>query len=334
MTVGNNTDKNTLLNDASTLLQKLFALNLDYCAFDVFLAASQSQSSIPAYRHINLSKNMVTVFREVVQDALEHFKKGSTSGNILLQPFSVSTDDSSYEIEYLNLAEFETISQQIAPLDNYQDLAGFDQSETAFVKRLRFYTIRVQPPQGSPVYFYRKYTQAQLLSESSFFGMHWQDHLYDRISEPLFLFDRYLDCFSCGGSMYILNKNNFYTLFRFIEALEDVARQTLDALRQKDLIHNFDRFAQDCLNHKVKILKLKNISIQSYLTSITIDDLERTILNYELDIEVRRIHGKKKLVYDHSKPWHILHLLDDAYLDSRMTSASYHTKGKRGLRKK
>lgn len=70
------------------------------------------------------------------------------------------------------------------------------------------------------------------------------------------------------------------------------------------------------------------------MDTLTVDDLHKTIRRYSLLIQVDIINGKKKLVYDPKERWAILHLLDDAYGDSPMTSYSYYLKGKREIRKK
>ena len=130
-------------------------------------------------------------------------------------------------------------------------------------------------------------------------------------------------------------KYNFYLIFKFLDALEETGEKVLEFLRLRDFIHNFDRFRRDCMGNKTKLLMLKNISMQTYLQTITIDDLERNINDFplEIDIEIKRINGKKKLLYNHGRPWEILHLLNDNYVNSPMTSASYHARSKRGVRK-
>ena len=95
-------------------------------------------------------------------------------------------------------------------------------------------------------------------------------------------------------------------------------------------------FKKDCLKDKTKILKLKNISSKTYLDTLTINDLHKTIQRYNLpiDVDIFSGSGKKKMNYNPKERWAILHLLDDAYADSSMTRSSYYIKGKREIRRK
>ncbi len=200
---------------------------------------------------------------------------------------------------------------------------------------MRFYAVRVQPPHNAtPVYFYRIYNHAQMLSESPLFAMLFQNDEYRNLSEPTFLFDRHIDCISYEEDMFILNIYNFHRIFH-CEEFEKVAGETLDRLEKKDFIHNYRRFKADCLKDQNKILKLCKISASAYLDALTIDDLHKTITRYTLPIVVELIGGKKKMVYDPRRDrWAILKLLNDSYSRSSLTQTDYYVQSKREIRKK
>ncbi len=335
MTITHNA--NVQQTDPALQLKTVFEQDLKQCKILVGIAATRPNNPVPGFRRINLSSQMEDEFRAALNVALAPFRKESADDTIVLRDFAADTVQPDNEIEYLNISDYgHTIVDQIAPLADYRGMNHFEQSDKPFTKNMRFYVLLVQPPQGSTIYFYRKYSHTQILQESTQFGMRLlQKDLYDAVKEPTFLFDRHIDCIGYDNHMFILQKSNFYTIFDFTEALEEVARKTLEELRVRDYIHNFDRFAYDCMGNKIKLLKLKNISMQPYLKTLTINDLEQTINNYDdIDIQVQKFNGKKKMLYDPKKPWEILHLLDDAYGDSPMTGTSYYTKGKRAIRKR
>ncbi len=210
----------------------------------------------------------------------------------------------------------------------------FRHDERDFVKKMRFYVVRVQFQSDTPVNFYHRYSDSQMLSQSPFFAMFLEHDTYQNLKQPAFLFDKHIDCFSYEDHMFILQKNNFFQIFNIGE-LEKVAREVLDKLEKKDFIHNFQDFKKDCLGDKNKILKLRNIASSPYVDTLTIEDLHKTVRRYpELQIQVDLVRNKKKLVYDPKQRWAILHVLDDAYADSSMTSYSYFIKGKRQIRRK
>jgi hypothetical protein len=315
------------------LLQAILKLDLATCNIDVCLASDWQSKGQRSFRRVMLTSDIGERFREAINTALKPYKDGLESSDIELHEFAAESTLPENEIEYLDFFPYDSIRDQIRPLETYLDMAHFEHSDHAFIHDLRFYVIRVQPPQGEPIYYYRRYSQSQMLSQSPWFGMRpFQSDLYSDVTEPTFLFDRHIDCISYEEHMFILQKHNFFHIFDFAE-LEKVARETLDKLEKKDFIHNFQRFKRDCLQDKNKILKLKNISTRPYLDTITIDDLHKTIQDYDLPILVRLVGHRKKMFYDPRKRWEILKLLDDGYVLSNMTSETYYAKSKRGVKK-
>ncbi len=321
------------LAQPATLLKYILTLDLNQCDIAVCIASGDPGDKEYTFRRVNQSQALAQKFREAVEEVLQKYRQELEDSNIELRDFTTEALKPEQEIEYLNILPYDSIKHQVEPVEHYLDLPYFKHDERDFIKKMRFYVIRIQPAWGPPINFYRHYSPSQMLSQSPFFAMWLQKDLYEDLDQPTFLFERHIDCFSCEEHMFILQKHNFFKIFNISE-LEKVARETLDKLEKKDFIHNFQRFKKDSLNDKIKILKLKNISTKPYLDTLTIDDLHKTIKTYTLPIQVDIVGGKKKLVYDPKERWAILHLLDDAYADSPMTMYSYYIKGKREIRRK
>jgi Domain of unknown function (DUF4868) len=321
------------LAQPATLLKYVLTLDLKQCDIAVCIASGDPDDKEYTFRRVNQSQALAQRFREAVEEALRKYRQALDDNNIELRDFAAEAIKPEQEIEYLNILPYDSIKQQIEPIEHYLDLPYFQHNERDFIKKMRFYVIRVQPPAGPHINFYQHYWPSQMLSQSPFFAMWLQQDLYQNLDQPTFLFERHIDCFSCEEHMFILQKHNFFQIFNISE-LEKVAREILDKLEKKDYIHNFRRFKEDSLKDKIKILKLKNISTKPYLDTLTIDDLHTTIKSYTLPIQVDIVGGKKKLVYNSKERWAILHLLDDAYADSPMTRNSYYIKGKREIRRK
>jgi hypothetical protein len=203
------------------------------------------------------------------------------------------------------------------------------QAANEFISDLRFYVIVVQPKNQKPIYFSRTYSKSKELSRSSLFGALSAGGQYDRVREPLLLFDKYIDCFSCGSLMFIIKQDNFQKVFRFFELVLKTAQKTLATIRAQVPISNFDEFACACEGHLQKQAKLRNISERPYLKSITIDDLKKVIRQFKLPITTTKKNGKEMLVYGPADKWALLRLLDDDYLKSLMTDQNYEVTGKR-----
>jgi len=130
--------------------------------------------------------------------------------------------------------------------------------------------------------------------------------------------------------MFILKKENFHYMFRFLEEVIKTAQQTLARIKSHIPIVNFDEFAQSCERNHSKMRKLKNIAIQPYLDSITMADIKKAIAAHNLNIQIVTVNGQEMLRYDPTEQYGILKLLDDDYLQSIMTNKSYEATGKRG----
>jgi hypothetical protein len=316
------------------ILVSILNLDLTHCEIAVGIASGQADDEVLSYRHIQQASDLEQKFREAIEEELNDYRKGMNQGNLELQSFNVGNTKDDHEIEYLNILPYESILKRIEPLREPLTLPHFEHSEKVFIAHMRFYAMRVQPPRGAtPVYFYRIYNAAKMLSQSPFFAMLVQNDLYRNLAEPTFLFDRHIDCISYEEDMFILNTHNFHQMFN-CEEFEKTARATLDRLATKDFIHNYSRFKTDCLKDKNKILKLAKIAGSTYLDTLTIDDLQKTIQQYNLPIQVEMVGGKKKMVYDpRGKRWTILQLLNDSYSRSSMTNTDYYVQSKREIKR-
>lgn len=325
---------------ALKVLERVFALDLAECDICVCLAAEQDGSDVPLFRRADLVERAANQFRGALDRALESAKKDFAGKDLTLRPFEPDSMVEDGTIEYLRIHDYKALKEQIAPLEDFDGMESLHASENSFVQGLRFYTIVVEPPPGAnfhePIYYYRWYSHAFLLSDSVHHAIRWRRHqdTYDVIEEPVFLFDRHIDCFSSGDQMFILQKYYFYTIFRLEEEMKKTAEKALDELEAMDFIYHFQQFKQDCLRNKNKYRVLCKIYHRPYFRSLTLDMLEHVIAEYHRPIKIGATGPgrKKKLFYDQNEPWAILHLLDDQYFTSPMTHIDYQARGKNEMR--
>jgi hypothetical protein len=318
------------MTTTKALLEQVLEIDLSECEVTVCLASAPKDVILPRFERLLLSAELTETFRSVAAYTLAHYKKEYNSGNLMLRKYAVESKPDSYEVEYLDLSVYESIMEQISPLAALADVEVFEADEK-FVSGLRFYVIAVQPPNGDPCYFFRSYTPKKMLSRSRLFAMVFKHGIYDRVIEPAFLFDHYVDCVSSSGMMFIFKKENFYEIFRFFETIRRVAVETLDTIRATVPIQNFDVFARDCEAHLAKLEKLRNIAAKPYWGKITIEDIKKVIKKNNLSVQIVQAGAEEKLVYDPTDKWVLLKLLDDDYLWSLMTEQSYEVTGKREL---
>ena len=308
----------------------LIALDLDACRLAVCLASCPKGAEMPQFEYLQVTDALLDTFRDVAHATLAGLAADWTTGDLVLRSYAAESRPDDAEIEHLDRVAHPALQQQIASLAQVYALNVFE-ADKAFIANLRFYAILAAPPDGDPVAFFRIYTPKKELSRSHLFAAFFRDGQYDTVRDPIFLFDSHLDCVSRGADLFILNKSNFQSMFRFFDVVRRNAQQALATLRTTLPIGNFEQFARDCEGHLVKLIKLQNIAAKPYLARITIADLRRVITHHGLRIEIQVIEGRELIVYDPTDKWALLKLLDDDYLHSHLTNLDYEANGKREL---
>lgn len=318
----------TTKTTAKTIFEHILELDLTACEVTVCVASSLKDETMPRFARLLLTDRLTDTFRSVAAYNQARYKREYAHGNLLLRRYAVESKPDSHEVEYLDVSAYETIMQQISPLAALADVEAF-QAEQEFVAGMRFYVIAVQPPQDEPVYFFRFYSQRKMLSRSHLFAMIYGNGVFDRVTEPVFLFDHNIDCVSQGGIMYIFRKDHFQDIFRFFAQMHEIARETLETIRATVPIQNFEAFARDCEGQLSRLAKLQSIASKPYLGKISIEDIKRVIHRNRLAIRIVKTEQGEMLVYNPADKWTLLKLLNDDYLLSLMTEQSYEVSGKR-----
>ncbi len=111
------------------------------------------------------------------------------------------------------------------------------------------------------------------------------------------------------------------------------ATETLKLVTTQIPIKNQEAFEKACTTQLSMMEKLSRIAKNPYLKSLTLADIQRTIREFKLDIEVVGKNQEAQLVFDPhpQKRWLILKLLDDDYLDSTLTRKRYEVNSKRPI---
>ncbi len=320
----------TIATTAKTIFESILALDLSACEVTVCLASALKDESTPHMERLLLSTELIETFRSITAFAQAHYKRDYRNNDVALRRYALESKPDAQEIEYLDVSANESIAQQLEPLATLADIEVFEADEK-FVAGIRFYVIAVQPPQGDPVYFFRAYTPRRMLGRSRFFAMVFSDGIYDRVTDPMFLFDHNVDCVYRSGMMFLFKKDHFHDMFRFFEMVRKVASETLETIRAAVPIHNFEEFVRDCESNLPKMIKLSHIATKPYLDRLTIDDIKKVIVKNKLSVPIVKVGDREMLVYEHADKWVLLKLLDDDYLWSLMTEQSYEVTGKREL---
>ncbi len=316
-------------------LQDILNLEIDTCTAEVCIAARKDDESLPEFRRLRLAESVKEEFRDIVADYLVEYRKQLHLHNLELLDFDVTGKPEKYQIEHIELTRqpYNHVVEQTQSLTLLQSMATFKE-ELSFTRKMRFYVIVLQPLQGQPIYFYRRYSPSKMLNTASPLALKrilGNTDEFEEVKTPIFLFDKTLDCIGRGTSLFVLTKSHFYYMFQILNELIESAQDTLNLIQQRVPIENFKRFARACTNDKAKMQKLTSIARRPYLGSLTLADMRPAIKRHKLHIPIIDINNgqQEMLHFDEDFPWDILKLLDDDYLTSIMTGQNYEVDAKR-----
>ena len=315
--------------DHEVALDSILYLDFSKCNVTVCLASVSNDDNPPKFQRLQISEDLTEDFRNVAQTVIEKRQKNKGNGDLVLRAYDAGSKPDSHEVEYVNLSQHYFIKNQITSLSSLANVPIFTK-ENEFISGIRFYVIVLQPKQGEPIYCFRLYSQKKELSRSPVFAALFTEGHFDRVKQPMFLFDHHLDCVSRGENMFVFHKDKFQKIFRFFEMVLKTAKSTLKTIKAKVPIYNFDEFEKACEGHLQMLAKLKNIANKEYLKKITMADIKKIIKEFpQLGVQKKKKNGKEMLVFDPSDKWALLRLLDDDYLKSLMTGQKYEVTGKR-----
>src|SRR5579871_1235905 len=200
------------MTTAKTIFENMLMLDLGECDITVCLASALKDESMPHMQRLRLSAELTETFRSIASFTQAHYKRDFNNGDLLLHRYTFQSKPDTHEVEYLDVSAYESIATQLEPLASLADIEAFE-AEAKFVAGLRFYIIVAQPQEGDPVCFFRAYSHRKMLSRSRFFAMIFDNGVYDRVTDPMFLFDHTIDCVSRDGMMFLFKKEHFHEMF-------------------------------------------------------------------------------------------------------------------------
>ena len=248
----------------------------------------------------------------------------TTADEVVLEPYDAGYHPDPHELCQFPLAEVPEVEAIVRAVSDVDSAELFHERST-IIDGLRFYAVVLQSPKTGPATFFRNFGPARELSRSAKFGIIFRNGFYDKLEQRVFLLDDNVDCFAWRGHMFIKSVSQFHRIFGYFESLVEKAEATFAAISPRIPISNFDEFREACLANILMLAKLSQIARKPYLNTVTMEDIKRTISEFDLEVPTKTIDGVEKLVFERSpqKRWTILKLLDDDYLGSVMTKLKY-----------
>ncbi len=303
---------------------------LDDCVVSVCVGTRARAGHFPNLHRLQLSDDLAEAFKTRATDTLRQLQRAVGEGNKVLEPYNPGEPQVSYEVE---IQAPPAGSAQLAVVGALAELAHipiFDGADRT-INKLIFYAVVIQRENQPDVYLFRKYSKTRELGRTKKLITLFSDGAFDKIDEPLFVFDDVYDAVYAGGHIGILQKDSFHSLFQYYMELMQHADQTLTDICTAVAIENAERFQADCRSNSMILNKLRSIAQRDYLEALTIAGLENKIRQHNLPIQIVVRDGVRHLRYDPIHKWKFLRLIDDGFLSSDLTGANYEVSGKRQI---
>ena len=314
--------------EATRSLREICALDLGARDITVTLAKVRAKSAVPEFERLSITDDLAAQFRSAIAGTLQEIGQELEEGETVVVPYNPGSNPDIHETEFVDLANEERLREQLAGLGAPGELPVFDGAARG-ITALRFYTVTATAERASPLHVLRTYSHRKELSRSKTLAAVFRDGHYDKLREPIFLFDGRADCLTLGDFLFIRQRDNFQRIFRYFEQLATAGQTTLEALREKLPIRNFDALSAACLRSPRMLAKLRGLANLHVFEKLSMAGVKATIRDYELPIEVATGNDGEEVVFDEEHKWAFIRLIEDGYMRSELTQVRYEVTGKR-----
>jgi hypothetical protein len=294
-------------------------------AVNVLVAAEPNVDIV--IQRLNLRQELAAEFLSAARASIS-----IPGGNVVFKPYDPGYKPDDHELIYIDLAQQQTIAEQIRQFSQVQQADLFRENDQ-IVDHLRFYAIVVSPNARRRAVFFRTYSPKKELTRRAGFAALFSHGHYNKIDTKIFLFDHQIDCFSWDGYLFVRSVPAFQRVFKYFEELRSKADETVNTILAQSPLSNAAEFRAACTGQLQMMSKLAQIARKPYLNRVRMRDIRRTIDEFRLNVQIVTENGEERLLFEPNpnKRWVILKLLDDDFLGSIMTNQKYEVNSKSPL---
>ena len=291
---------------------------------NMLMAANGNQvDDTISYQRLSLTDEVSDDFLRSILTAI-----GKEGDEPDLSGYDPGYEPSSHELSYIKLADYDLVS---AMIDNVSDVdrAEIFKAEDDIIDRLRFYAL-VPEDKSRKSIFLRLYSSTKELTRSRWTALWERNDRYDHVNRKIFLFDERFDCFSWKDYLFIRSAANFQKIFGYFEQLVAEGKRAVRQVIARIPIKNPDEFVAGIEADPRILARVAQAVRKPYFKTLTMARIKRTIKDFHLDCEVVDDGGTEKLVFERgtSTRWIIPNILDDYFVESRMTNTKYKANSK------
>lgn len=299
-------------------------------AVDLCLASFTRGAERANVQRMQITKKLAGTLKGMLGETLGAKGAALKAGELRLLPYLPFTHVGPQEVEVLELKTFPAMRAEVDLLSQMVALPEFDRDQ-AFIAGLRYSVVVLSIAPDPPVCIFRAMNAKRELQRSKFLGIVLKDTVFEAVSDEVYLLDLGIDCIACGDMLFIFQKSNFQTIFRFLDEIKRTAREVLGILRERDLIDGFEDFEKACLGQVQMAAKLHSAASATYFPRLTVARLKAVAHEFGREVQFTKTGGRERLVFDPKGRWELLRLLDDDLLASPLTKLKYEVNSKRAV---
>lgn len=247
-----------------------------------------------------LTAEQVQVHEDVTEEFVEHYKKvvQDVIDDTALVSYVPGYKPANHERTYVTLADHDGIAavfDQISVL--LHRAAMFTEDEDAIAK-MRFLCTEVGPREER-AFFLRKLTRGSELTRSKWMALLLQDGQYDKLQQPVLVFDGKVDLIVWDGYVYVLSWYTFEQLLGDQPEARQTVADIVTQLNDRVPVHNFDEFLEACQEQLQMRLKVLALEGREYLDNVTTNDVKRVAEEYGVPLTFETdADGNEKVVFE------------------------------------
>lgn len=275
----------------------------------------------------NLSAEQVQVHGDVAAEFVRHYEEvvEELTDDKTLLSYTPGYKPDDHERTYLTLENHEgiaTVFDQVFEL--LPGAAVFTEDEDSIAK-MKFLCVQVGPP-ARRAFFLRKLTRTSELTRSKWMALLFRDGQYDKLAQPVLVFDGKVDLIVWDGYVYVVSWYVFEQLLGDQPEARETVANIVTELNARVPIHNFEDFLEACQGQLQMRLKVLALEGREYLDDVTTDDVKQVADEYEVPLTFATDEdGNENVVFETppGRRFNLLKILENSCVRGALGNVPY-----------
>ncbi len=274
-----------------------------------------------------MDKDIAKEFRGVL---LAHIDKLATTDDLVFVKFDPYSVGDKPRMQTEAVRKVPVLSDLLKQMEKPAQVE-YATPDDSFFNSVWAYAVVLHIPNLQVAYF-RKFQPSKVIRGGGLKAL-LHEGTFTRIGDPVFNFDEQADAIVVEDEVVILQETLFEQMFELVGTIyAPLAKEAIQEIATLNLIDNVKGFEAACQNDERKQKKLADIHQNVRLDQITFDKLYQVADNWEVDVELDR--SSRRIIFNESKTWGILKLINDDHLRSPITRERYEVQSKRKVQRR